>query len=235
MEPTPSVDLFARKIAHDLNNFATVIRTYSELLLGDLPAESAAHADVSEIHRAADAMVSYVQRTARFARAGSMRARPTDPDVILQDVLGTQPVSDGQAAVRFDLTQGERVDSMETDAGWLADTVRELLVNAREAAPPDSAVDLTRTARLLTAPLETSGGVLAAGRYLIVSVSDSGPGFAESVEGNAEEPFVTTKHGVRGAGFGLSIARAYARASGGVLTRDRHADRTNVSLWLPAS
>ena len=73
-----ALDLYARKIAHDLNNFATVIRTYSELLLSELPADGGTHADVSEIHRAADAMIAYVQRVARFARAGSMRVNPID-------------------------------------------------------------------------------------------------------------------------------------------------------------
>ncbi len=235
MDPATTTDLFARKIAHDLNNFATVIRTYSELLLGDLPADSPAHADVMEIHRAADAMVSYVQRTARFARAGTMRLRPTDPDLILRDVVATQPASSERATVHFDATSGEGVASIETDASWMADAIRELLINARDAAPASSIITLSRAECILTEPLPHADGERAARRWLVVSVADDGPGFAESVQANAEEPFVTTKDGVRGAGFGLSIARAFARASGGTLTRERADGRTIVSLWLPAS
>src|SRR4051794_7973642 len=63
--------LFARRMSHDMSNFVTVVRTYSELLLADLPPDGAVHSDVQEIHRAADAMIEYMQRIVRFARTTS--------------------------------------------------------------------------------------------------------------------------------------------------------------------
>jgi signal transduction histidine kinase len=66
---TEAVVRFARRVSHDINNFSTVVRTYSELLLSDIDSSDPMHADIEEIHRAADATVVYVQRVTLFSRA----------------------------------------------------------------------------------------------------------------------------------------------------------------------
>lgn len=226
-----ALDLYARKIAHDLNNFATVIRTYSELLLSDLPADGNTHADVTEIQRAADAMIAYVQRVGRFARVGSMRPHPTDLDAIIGSVVAALP-SD-RVPVRFDSGSGTSLTSVSTDANWFADVLRELIQNARDASPSGGAVVVTRDARILDATGIFGASTVPAGKWAVVSVTDDGTGFADSVQTNAEDPFVTTKDGVRAAGFGLTLARSFARGHHGQVTRERANDRTVVSLWLP--
>ncbi len=226
-----ALGLYARKIAHDLNNFATVIRTYSELLLSELPADGGTHADVSEIHRAADAMIAYVQRVARFARAGSMRVTPIDVDALLADVVAALPSSIG--AVHFDRSSGAPLTAVATDPNWLADVLLELIQNARDASPSGTGVVLTRDARVLDATESFDVSSVPPGKWAIISVIDAGAGFADSVKANAEDPFVTTKDGVRAAGFGLTLAVAFARGQRGHLTRERVNDRTVVSLWLP--
>jgi signal transduction histidine kinase len=217
--PSPTTAAFARKLAHDLNNFATVVRTYSELLLTDLP-PGGPRDDVGEIHRAADAMVAYLQRVARFARTSALRPAPRHVLPIVRDVVTEFAEARDQAPVQLGETTEALVD---VDPSWLRDVVRELVINAREAAPPDSTITIAVLAH------ESANDQ----RWAIIEVRDAGPGFAESVAGNAEDPFVTTKDGVRGAGFGLTLACAFADASGGRLMRTRDAGTTRVALWLP--
>lgn len=216
--PSPTTAAFARKLAHDLNNFATVVRTYSELLLADLPA-GATRDDVGEIHRAADAMVAYLQRVARFARTSSLRPTPRHITPIVRDVLSEFGDAPEQAAVRL---EGDCASLVNVDPAWLRDVIRELLINAREAAPASSEITV------IVREHETANDQ----RWVIVEVRDYGMGFAESVASHAEEPYVTTKDGVRGAGFGLTLAAAFAEASGGRLMRTRDADQTRVAIWL---
>ncbi len=240
-EPAPNrheaLGVFARRMAHDLNNFATVIRTYSELLLGELPPNTTTHADVSEIHRAADALVSYVQRIARFSRTTGMRASPVDLDVVIADVVasvaGGGGTSTATSAVFFDRTTGAPITGIESDAAWLADVLRELVANARDASPVDGTVTISRIPRTMSEPEVHGVTEIPAGRWAQLAVSDDGPGFAASVEHTAEDPFVTTKDGVRGAGFGLTLALAFAHAQHGRLSRERDGGRTVVSLWFP--
>ncbi len=217
--PSPVLASFARKLAHDLNNFATVVRTYSELLLADLPA-GAAREDVEEIHRAADAMVAYLQRVARFARTSGLRPTPRHVTPIVADVVAEFPDTDEFARLRM---EGQSDQLVKVDPTWLRDVIRELVVNAREAAPSSSTI--------VVAVLEHAS---ANDRdWVIVEVRDHGPGFSSAIAAHAEEPFVTTKDGVRGAGFGLTLASAFAEASGGRLMRTRDADLTRVALWIP--
>ena len=206
---------FARKLSHDLNNFSTVIRTYSELLLSDLPAGSATHADVAEIQRAAENMVQYVQRVTRFARAGSIRRVPVDVDAATLDAVaqfrGATPQRVLEARVQSGVT-------LQADPLWWQDIVGELLRNAHEASPAGRPIVLTQSREQ---------------EMLLLSVEDEGAGFAESLASTAAEPLVTGKTGVRGAGMGLALVAAFVGTFGGTLAQTHQDGRTVVSLRLP--
>lgn len=206
---------FARKVSHDLNNFSTVVRTYSELLLSDLPQDSPTYADVAEIQRAAESMVQYVQRVTRFSRAGNIKRTTVSVDTAVQDALDQFSARVPSRAVVREGTTGASVHS---DALWLRDMVLELLENAHEAAPPGTVV------RVRTH---------AADGHVAISVEDEGPGFADAVRETACEPLMTTKNGLRGAGMGLSLASAFAGAMAGSLAIERTASHTSVTLQLP--
>lgn len=207
---------FARRISHDLNNFSTVVRTYSELLLSELPADSPTHADVAEIQRAAESMVQYLQRVTRFARAGSMKrvAVPVDHSVTeaveaFARELPTRPVQ----------VNGQTGADVHADPVWFREVLIELLRNANDAAPAGSTVAV-RLAR--------------AGDAVSIVVCDPGPGFPSSLP-VVGEPFVTSKNGVRGAGLGLALTNAFALALGGALAVERSDGETRVGITLPLS
>lgn len=208
-----ALSLFARRVAHDLNNFATVIRTYSELLLADAP-PGPAYEDLGEIHRAADAMVAYLQQIAEFSR---QEARHSDIEVETSVAVVLSALQSESGAPIF--VDGGTRACVRGDPARFAHTLRELVRNAREASPTD---------RPVVVRLFEEGS-----HWVVVRVSDEGPGFAAEIDEIAEDPFVTTKQGVRGAGFGLTIASVFARRTGGRLVRERVADRTHVSVWLP--
>lgn len=209
-----SLSLFARRVSHDLNNFATVIRTYAELLMADAP-PGTQYDDLGEIHRAADAMVSYLQHISHFSRVDGRMSAVDVEGAVTRELEALQREEPG-APVFID---GGTPALVQCDAMRFAETVRELVRNAREASPPDRPV----VVRLLHDDAV----------WVIVRVTDEGLGFATEIDEIAEDPFVTTKDGVRGAGFGLTVASVFARRSGGRLVRERVAERTHVSMWLP--
>ncbi|MBC8086718.1 MAG: hypothetical protein H7Z40_05595, partial [Phycisphaerae bacterium] len=101
-----ALSLFARRMSHDMSNFVTVVRTYSELLLADLPPAGTTHADVQEIHRAADAMIEYLHRIVKFARTSGSRSGPVSLDGSTADVVHAGPFRD---RVRLQLGSGAMV------------------------------------------------------------------------------------------------------------------------------
>lgn len=206
---------FARKVSHDLNNFSTVIRTYSELLLSDLPPDSPTYADVAEIQAAAEGMVQYLQRVTRFARAATLKRQPVSVDTGALDAVNQFATNVPDRVVRLEATANL---SILADQLWWRDVLLELLQNAHEAAPAGTVVVL-RTERR--------------DERVLVSVENDGPGFPDAVLAHAVEPLVTGKSGVRGAGMGLAIVGAFVGALGGTMDMERRDERTIVSLRLP--
>lgn len=207
---------FARRISHDLNNFSTVVRTYSELLLSELPPDSPTHADVTEIQNAAENMVQYLQRVTRFARASNMKKVPIPVDVaVAEAVEAFRREVPGRTMGIVGASRAE----ISADPIWFREVLTELLKNAHEAAPADTAVDMH---------------VSAANGAVRVEVQDRGAGFSASLA-HIGEPFVTTKNGVRGAGLGLALANAFALALGGKLTTSRSGGTTSVCVTLPVA
>lgn len=230
-----AVGHFARKVSHDLNNFATVIRTYGELLLADLPPGGRAYEDVMEIHRAAEAMVDYLERVARFGRAGNAQARVVDVDALVHEaVFSLERSHVDVATVPIDVvaSTGARI---EVDTVWFVDVMHELLRNAREASPSGHAVTVTVSLRFApSGPASADVSAVENRPAVMLTIVDDGPGFAESVSAHPEDPFVTTKQDERGAGFGLALASAFARQTHGQLERARVNGQTFVSLVLPS-
>ncbi len=223
----PDIDAlvrFARRVSHDINNFSTVIRTYSELLLSDLPDGDPRRADVQEIHRAADATVQYLQRATQFTRAQHMRRLPTAVNDGITDAHAMLVAELGDRDVHVTLEGGQ----IYADASWWRDVMIELLRNAHDAGPPGSTIVVRSTVR--------DGAV-------IVTVEDEGAGIPADLQASVTEPFVTSKQGVRGAGIGLAIVAAFVSTIGGAIHFQRGnavsdatsvgAPRTRVSLVLP--
>lgn len=224
--------LFSRRMSHDMSNFVTVVRTYAELLLADLPLDGAAHGDVREIHRAADAMIEYLHGIVRFARS-----TPAPSGVIaLSDTVADAVTSSAfSGRVRVQLVSDA---SVRIDATLLADSVRELIANGCEASPAGSPVHVRTWNECVTEPIVDGGLPIEPGSWAVVEIADEGSGFAKDVASDALDPFVTTKHAVRGAGFGLSLARSAAWSGGGQLIiapSNIAVPGTRVRMWLPVT
>jgi signal transduction histidine kinase len=208
--------LFARRMTHDLNNSVAVIRTYTEMLLEDVM-DPGARRDLREIHEAADGMVDYLRRVVRFSRMGNGKPSDFAVEAAVADAMEALQREDPELPV---FVEGGTALVVRAEPRSFSDVVCELVRNAQEASPIGSPV------------------VVHLGdhdeRWVIVRVSDDGPGFHASVAEIAEDPFVTTKQGVRGAGFGLTLASAFARSAGGKIVREREDGRTHVSMWLPS-
>ena len=216
---TEALVRFAKRVSHDINNFSTVVRTYSELLLADLPDSDPMRHDVAEIHEAADATVRYLQRVTRFARAGTMRRMPIAVDDGISHAIAALAAEHSDRPVHVTLGGGR----IHADATWWRDVVIELLRNAHHAAPTGSAI-VIRSA--------VQEGLV------IVEVEDEGGGIPAELQPTITEPFVTSQQGVRGAGIGLAIVAAFVHTLGGSLQFDRIGEdgslRTRVRLVLPA-
>jgi signal transduction histidine kinase len=209
---------FSRRLSHDLNNFSTIVSTYSELLLADLDPALPAHADIREINTASEGMVRYLARVTRFARAGAMKRVRVAVEAGVTEAVQAFRAAHGERVVE---QSGSSAATIMADPVWWRDVMAELLENAHEAAPVGTPIRV--------AIGRTDGGAVS------VTVRDQGSGFDPAIEPTACDPLVTTKEGIRGAGIGLTLVAAFLEACGGQLRVSREGDVTAVTVELPAA
>jgi CheY-like chemotaxis protein len=130
---------------------------------------------------------------------------------------------------------GSGLPSVAADRSKLETALVNLATNAREAMPVGGTLTLTAAADKVTAANVHPAG-LKPGRYICLSVTDTGTGMDRKTLEHATEPFFTTKEQDTGTGLGLSMAKGFAEQSGGGLTiRSEPGRGTTVTLWLPVA
>ena len=134
------------------------------------------------------------------------------------------------------LAKAVALPSCEVDPGELENVIINLANNARDAMPKGG--KLTVEARSVTCDFHNKmvrSAELAAGDYVVISVSDSGDGIAEDILHRVTDPFFTTKDVGKGTGLGLSMAYGFAKQSNGHLTiYSEPGEGTTVNIYLPA-
>ncbi len=211
-----SVGLLAGGIAHDFNNLLTVIAGNSEMLLADLPSEGLARELAVEIQRAGERAASLTRQLLAFSRRQVLEPKVLDLDAV---VLDTEKIL--RRLLGEDILLEERLASsterVHLDPGHLVQVILNLAVNARDAMPKGGRL------RITTAVVEidgTHGPVLATatpGRYVMLSMTDSGCGMSPELLERIFEPFFTTKGPGRGTGMGLAVVHGIVQQSGGHL------------------
>src|SRR5690242_6377292 len=122
---------------------------------------------------------------------------------------------------------------VEVDANQLELALLNLTVNARDAMPNGGDIILAAREERGAAAYT---GLDEAGKYIRVSVSDTGEGMDDETLRKATEPFFTTKGVGKGTGLGLSMVHGFAEQSGGRLTLYSEKNRgTTAELWLPVA
>src|SRR6185295_8875196 len=120
------------------------------------------------------------------------------------------------------------------DANQLELAILNLALNARDAMPEGGRLTISTGRQVITPDQSGDGGdELSPGRYVVISVADTGTGMPPDVLARAMEPFFTTKGIGQGTGLGLSQVYGIARQSGGDVRIESSAGRgTTVRILL---
>jgi PAS domain S-box-containing protein len=223
-------------VAHDFNNLLAVITGNAEMLEEDLADDPAGRHSAWLIRDAAERGTVLVRHLLAFA-GHQPRLKPEEvvPETLLDGMMPLLRRAVGQK-VRLNLVLGSDLPRLQLMAGQAENAILNLAVNARDAMP-DGGV-LTLAAEAVTLEEEALEGFPEAspGRFLCLTVSDTGFGMAPDVLKRATEPFFSTKEKGQGAGLGLASVLSFARQNGGVLRLDSLPGQgTRVMLMLPES
>jgi PAS domain S-box-containing protein len=217
-------------VAHDFNNLLQAILGSLELVRKRVPYDPKITPLIDNAIQGAQRGTSLTQRMLAFARRQELSFEAVDVHSLVRSMSNLLQTSLGPSVtieVRFPLV----LIPARSDTNQLASALLNLAVNARDAMPNGGLITIGgREERVRSS--HRSG--LRPGRYVCLSVTDSGEGMDEATLIRAAEPFFTTKGVGKGTGLGLAMVHGLAEQSGGCLTlKSRKGEGTTAEIWLP--
>ena len=218
-------------IAHDFNNLLMVVLGSLEVVRRRVPSDPKVLNLLDNAIQGAQRGATLTQRMLAFARSQKLTVEALDAPALvrgmsdmLQRALGPQT----RIEVRFPL----RISPLLADSNQLEMALLNLAVNARDAMVSGGQIVIAAREE----ELAVDEGELKAGRYVCLSVTDSGQGMDSDTLERAREPFFTTKGVGKGTGLGLSMVHGFAQQSGGRLVLSSTVGQgTTAEMWLPVA
>ncbi len=230
-----AVGRLAGGIAHDFNNLLTAILGYSEIVLSQLDAKDPRRHDAEEIGRAAMRAADLTRQMLAFSRRQVLQPKVVDLNTLVSRV---EPMLRRVIGEDISLVMAPRATDglVSVDAGQMEQVIMNLVVNARDAMPSGGRLMVETADAIFDADAARAHPDSRPGRYVVLSVSDTGTGMSADVKARIFEPYFTTKEVGKGTGLGLSTAYGIVRQSDGYMTVFSELGHgTTVRVHLPHS
>ncbi|MBC9741893.1 response regulator [Pseudomonas syringae] len=221
-------------LAHDFNNLLMGVTGNMELLLSRIRQERFTELDryINAALEGSRRAASLTHRLLAFSRRQTLAPKATDIDLLVagMDELIRRTVG---PAIDMQVNASRGLWATLVDPHQLENSLLNLCINAKDAMPDGGKLLIQTGNRHLTAVTATKYQ-LPAGRYVELSVSDTGTGMSNDVMARAFDPFFTTKPTGMGTGLGLSMIYGFARQSGGgVYITSKVGEGSKVCILLP--
>jgi PAS domain S-box-containing protein len=209
-----AIGRLAGGIAHDFNNILSVILSYGDLLLADLPADDARRPDVTAIRRAGERAAELTTQLLAFSRQQVMSLRVLDLNDAVRSAEQMMRRLLGET-IELVVRPAARETSIRADAGQLDQVIMNLAINARDAMPEGGKLTIETAHVVLDEAYAREHLGVAPGPHVMLAVSDTGHGMDREVQARVFEPFFTTKERGKGTGLGLSTVLGIVQQTGG--------------------
>jgi len=228
-----SIGTLAGGIAHDLNNVLSPILMAIDML--QLKTNDEASKKWLQVLRAnAERGGDMVRQVLSFARGVEGERVALQPKHLIKEIAKilreTFPKS---VEINFDLPGDLWIIS--ADATQMHQVLMNLCVNARDAMPEGGSISIKAENTVVDSNYARMHLEAKPGRFVLITVSDTGPGIALEIQSRIFEPFFTTKEMTKGTGLGLSTALTIVKSHGGFINVYSELFKgTQFSLYLPA-
>ncbi len=213
-----AIGLLSGGVAHDFNNLLTVIQCNASLLT-DMIDNSEGKEHVGDILRAAERAAGLTRQLLQVSRKQVMQPATLDLNTVVREMMKLLERVLGED-IELRCEYGGTLPLLRGDTGMLEQVVLNLVVNARDAMPRGGRLTIATTTRTVDDDEAIVRSDIAAGRYVCLSVRDTGGGISPAVLPHLFEPFFTTKEVSRGTGLGLATVYGIAKQHGGWIDVD---------------
>jgi PAS domain S-box-containing protein len=217
-------------VAHDFNNLLTPIIGSLDMLVRRQIGTDRERKLIGGALQSAERARLLVQRLLAFARRQPLQPLPIDVTTLVAG-MGELIRSTTGPQIQVVIDASQDLPAARADQNQVEMALLNLTVNARDAMPTGGTLRISASAREIH-PQKPED--LKPGRYVVISVADTGEGMSDEVRARAIEPFFSTKGLGQGTGLGLSMVHGLAQQlGGGIRIFSRVGVGTNIELWLP--
>ncbi|MDQ7054785.1 MAG: ATP-binding protein [candidate division KSB1 bacterium] len=211
-----AIGRLAGGIAHDFNNLLTVMAGYMDLIQEQFEKNDPLYQDLDQVCKAIDRASELTQQLLAFSRRQIVRPRIINfNDVVrtlekmLRRILGED--------IEFHADLDTKLDNVYADPAQIEQIIMNLVVNARDAMPEGGILSIETCNVELDADYARTHMGVEPGRYVMLSVSDTGIGMDKETISHIFEPFFSTKKEGMGTGLGLSMVYGIVRQNKGTI------------------
>jgi len=230
-----AIGRLAGGVAHDFNNILGIINACTEFLRDRIDPAAEPSLYVENIKKASDRGRALTKQLLAFSRTSAIQPRVLDLNERLRDISKLlRPLLGDDVEILIVPRSASAV--IEADPGQLDQIVVNLAVNARDAMPRGGKFILETGLVKLDEDFAEQHQAMAAGKYVLLTVSDTGTGMDETTRSRIFEPFFTTKGTGKGTGLGLATVYGIVKQSAGhILVYSEFGHGTTFKIYLPSA
>ena len=230
-----AIGTLAGGIAHDFNNILGAVLGYTEMARDASPAGSVIAHDLDKVLEAGERATNLVKQILAFSRQVSTERVPLQPVHLVKETLKLlRPALPSTIRIKQQLDAATR--AILADPTQMHQIVMNLCTNAFHAMEQTGGIlEITiKNCEFSQQDLLKQPGVQP-GKFVVLSISDTGPGIAPEMRDKVFEPYFTTKEVGKGTGMGLSIVHGIVTAMGGFVTYEGElGEGSTFHVFFPA-
>ena len=228
-----SIGTLAGGIAHDFNNLLMGIQGFASLTLLKLDPEDPNCENLKMIEEQAQSGAELTKQLLGFARGGRYEVKPVDMNEIIEK--SSSLFGRTKKEITIHKKYEKDIYPVEVDLGQMEQVFMNLFVNAGQAMPGGGNIYL-ETENVLWDDQQALTYAVKPGRYIKISVTDTGTGIDEKIKVRIFDPFFTTKKMGRGTGLGLAMVYGIIKGHKGMIDVSSEPGKgTTFTIYLPAS
>lgn len=220
-------------VAHDFNNLLTVIMGYSAELSSSLPPDSQSRLDAEEILKAGTRAKGLTQQLLIFSRKQHTQAQVLDVNELITNL---HSIFSRLIAEHIEIVSkySQEKATIKADQSQIEQVVINLVLNSRDALVMGGKITIETSIVDSTIDDINHQFQIKPGKYVLISVSDTGTGIPKAIQDKVFEPFFTTKD--KGSGLGLGLSTVYGivtQAGGNIIVESEPDQGATFKVLLP--